>query len=92
MRENFKSFKEDQEFRITLKHFANSRYHTESIYAKFKKATYLGDTEIVDELHISQIIDIEAFLNGEDYREIDRIIKSPRNYTGSIGYRMEDIR
>jgi hypothetical protein len=87
---DFKHFKEGDTFRIQLNHLVNSNRYPESIYCIFKSCSYLGDSDYVDELIIDQIIEIEQYLNKEEFQTVERKFKNLGRKVISIHYRMHE--
>ncbi len=87
---DFKRFKPGDTFRIQFNHLINLNRYPESIYCIFKSCSYLGESDFVEELVVDQIIEIEDYLNGNEYQTVERKLNNINNGGYSLYYRMHE--
>jgi hypothetical protein len=85
---DFKTFNEGQTFRLQFTHRNGRNSYPESVYCIFKSCKYLGESDILEELVVDQIIEIDNYLNDEEYQTVERKFKHLRNI--HIYYQMHD--
>lgn len=81
---DYRNFTPGDKFRIQLLHIEGRMKYPESIYCIFKSCKYIGDTDMLEELIVDQIIDIAKMIRGEEYKKVERKITRD-DLSGGVG-------